>query len=614
MRKELLIGGISMTLATMALAVPTSATDTTDAVDSVSIGVPISCSMEGTGMNSHTASVPNGTYQADIGTTTLKAYCNDDEGFAIFAVGYTGDEIGGTNSTKLVGTNGSIVTGTATSGDTSNWAMKLTTNSGATYAITLDNGFSSYSSVPASYTKVAHRDSGTDIGTGATGASLTTTYAAFISKTESADIYNGKVKFTLVHPENETPAQPQPCEAGKICYHANTTSVQGQMGDQSLLKKDWSSCAHTDNRTYCSDDDWNEIDINTLPELPNQYIENATLWAPNFKRTGYGFAGWNTSFDYSGTNYGPNQTITTPADIQTNGLSLYARWIPSQGTLQNWNGCSSMNIGDVTALTDNRDNDTYAVAKLADGKCWTIENLRLDNAPELTVSNTHNPSLPLNNSWYYLNRQGTLVTSNHLSAPSDPTSTNPDTAWCSDSMGPECYNQSMLATNNTIGFTTNTSSNYSTSNNVYSYGNYYNWYSATAGHGKYASDSGYVAPGDICPAGWHLPTGKDANGDFGVLDIAIGGTGTDQSTIEASNRWCTYPTNFIYSGYVVGSYVNSRDYYGEYWSSSRGNLDMSAHALYFYGGIASAYGNNVGPGTYAYSKNQGLTVRCISGT
>ena len=612
MRKELLIGGISMTLATMALAVPTSATDTTDAVDSVSIGVPISCSMEGTGMNSHTASVPNGTYQADIGTTTLKAYCNDDEGFAIFAVGYTGDEIGGTNSTKLVGTNGSIVTGTATSGDTSNWAMKLTTNSGATYAITLDNGFSSYSSVPASYTKVAHRDSGTDIGTGATGASLTTTYAAFISKTESADIYNGKVKFTLVHPENETPAQPQPCEAGKICYHANTTSVQGQMGDQSLLKKDWSSCAHTDNRTYCSDDDWNEIDINTLPELPNQYIENATLWAPNFKRTGYGFAGWNTSFDYSGTNYGPNQTITTPADIQTNGLSLYARWIPSQGTLQNWNGCSSMNIGDVTALTDNRDNDTYAVAKLADGKCWTIENLRLadkdasNNDIELSSTNTYNPSLPITNIYNADSSQAT--TSNHLSATTDPTTT----AWCISNSA-ACDDQSMLATNNTTLFTNNTSSSYSAGSNVYSYGNYYNWYSATAGHGKNGSSYGssFTSPGDICPAGWHLPTGKDASGDFGVLDIALGGTGaySDSSTTPTgatmSSAYRSYPNNFVYSGGVDGSSVNGRSSYGVYWSAS-GSSSGYAYLL----GFGSSY---VNPGTGSNFKYYGRMARCVSG-
>ncbi|MBR0372552.1 hypothetical protein IJH72_01240 [Candidatus Saccharibacteria bacterium] len=32
---------------------------------------------------------------------------------------------------------------------------------------------------------------------------------------------------------------------------------------------------------------------------------------------------------------------------------------------------------------DERDNDTYAVAKLTDGRCWRIENLRLNTADSL---------------------------------------------------------------------------------------------------------------------------------------------------------------------------------------------------------------------------------------
>ena len=55
--------------------------DNTDAVDDVSITVPVSCTMNGTGMTSHNANIPNGTYQADIGTTTLKTFCNDEEGY-----------------------------------------------------------------------------------------------------------------------------------------------------------------------------------------------------------------------------------------------------------------------------------------------------------------------------------------------------------------------------------------------------------------------------------------------------------------------------------------------------------------------------------------------------
>ncbi len=547
-----------------ALTLISSSVSADDVVDNVSITVPVSCTMSGTGMNTHTAEVVNSTYRADIGTTTIKAFCNDPNGFAIYAIGFTGDEYTGTNHTKLIGTNDNtktIATGTATSGSTSNWAMKLATNSGATYPITLTNGYGSYSNVPDTYTKVAERTSGTDTGESATGAELTTTYAAFISSTQAADTYVGKVKYTLVHPYDDIPAQPIACTPSKICYQPYANDVTGQMGNQSASNN-----------------------------------ASVTLYASNFKRTGYGFAGWNTAFDYSGTTYGPNETITAPSDISTNGLSLYAVWIKSAGSLQNWSGCSSLTQGSVTALTDEHDGDTYAVAKLADGKCWMIENLRLDDSAELSSSNTHNPSLPLTNVYG-------STTSNHLSPTTDPT----QTAWCT-SISSACFNQSMLATNNTTLFTNNTASSYSASSNVYSYGNYYNWYSATGGHGEYGSSygSGYTAPGDICPAGWHLPTGKVATGDFGVLDIAMGGTGASQSTAEASNRWRTFPNNFVYSGYVNGSFLNGRNSYGNYWSAS-GSDSYSAYLLSF----DSA---SVNPGTNVSHKYSGRLVRCLLGS
>ena len=563
------------TLSGAVLSSTVFATDTNTAQDNVTVSVPVSCTMNGTGMTSHNANIPNGTYQADIGTTTLKTFCNDNQGFAIYAIGYTNEEYG---NTTLIGATGgqTIVTGTATttgSPDVSNWAVKLATDSTATYPITLDNSFGAYSSVPSSYTKVAHRDSGTDLGSSATGASLTTTYAAYISKTQQADTYNGKVKFTLVHPSSEEPLQPQPATAGCINYFANGSNVVGEMGCQSAINN-----------------------------------ASTTLWASNFSRSGYGFAGWNDKYDYSGTFYGPNQTITAPADVETNGLSLYAVWIKSAGTIQNWNGCSSLTQGSTTALTDERDGNTYAVAKLADGKCWTIENLRLadkdssNNDIELSSTNTHNPSLPLTNIY------DSSTTSYHLS-PTSSLAYNATTApegWCTTNSA-ACDDQSRLRTDNTTLFTDNTSSNYSTSNNVYSYGNYYNWYSATAGHGKYGSSygSGYTSPGDICPAGWHLPTGGSATAEFGALDVAMGGTGAYQSTAEASNRWRSYPNNFVYSGNVYGSSVSDRGAGGRYWSSSAYS-NSNAYYLGFY----SSY---VYPGTYSNFKYNGRMARCVAG-
>ena len=186
-------------------------------VDDINITVPIACTMSGTGMTSHTATVNPGNYTPNIGTTTLKAYCNDSSGFAIYAAGYTGNTIGETNSNKLVGTTHTtetIPTGIATSG-TSQWAMKLTTDSNATYPITIDSApntsggsdatFSAYHVVPNEYTKVAHRNSSTDVGTNAIGAELTTTYAVNISSTQIADTYVGQVIYTMVHPSYNLP-------------------------------------------------------------------------------------------------------------------------------------------------------------------------------------------------------------------------------------------------------------------------------------------------------------------------------------------------------------------------------------------------------------------------
>ena len=109
------------------------------------------------------------------------------------------------------------------------------------------------------------------------------------------------------------------------------------------------------------------------------------LKAPNYKRTGYGFAGWNTQSNGTGTNYGPNQTIDAS---NMAGQTLYAKWVQSAGNMQNWTGCSSLSTGTVTALTDTRDSNVYAVLKAADGKCWMIENLRLINT-SITSSNSN---------------------------------------------------------------------------------------------------------------------------------------------------------------------------------------------------------------------------------
>ena len=236
--------GLSMllgftTVLGMVLASSRVSAEDASVVDEINITVPIACTMSGTGMQSHNAEIANGTYTPDIGSTTLHAFCNDNEGFAIYAAGYTGNEVGGTNSNKLVGTtasgNATIESGIATTAgnpDMSNWAMKLTMtqDSGDTTtdnAFTIDSApnvalpseadpsatsapFSQYHVIPNEYVKVAHKNSGTDMTETTGGVKLTTTYAAYISKTQPADTYSGQVIYVLVHPADvATPTIPK---------------------------------------------------------------------------------------------------------------------------------------------------------------------------------------------------------------------------------------------------------------------------------------------------------------------------------------------------------------------------------------------------------------------
>ena len=385
-------------------------------------------------------------------------------------------------------------------------------------------------------------------------------------------------------------AQWTDCPPNTICYSpnvANPNDVEGEMGNQSISNTDTST----------------------------------VLYAPNFKRTNYGFAAWNTHPNGIGINYGPNQTLSLETNQYQNfGLKLYAKWVANTDNMQNWTNCNNMNIGDVTALKDTRDNNVYAVAKLADGKCWMIESLRLANKDannndiNLTSANTHDPSLPLTNS--------DSTTSNHLSPTTNPT----QTAWCTSNSN-ACDNKSMLTTNNTTTFINNTSSSYNAGGDIYNFGNYYNWYSATAGHGKYGNNYGssYYAPGDICPLGWHLPRGgnKTQESTNELWQLVVTGinngvnpanynssstpyyTGTPEGT-NVSNALRSYPNNYVFSGYVNGSSIQHRNSRAGYWSAS-GSSTNQAYGMDF-------DANGVAPGTYSDNKYYGRAVRCVAGT
>ncbi len=625
---------------------------TTHADDSVvtttKINVEASCSLESNLDTPHTAIVPNGIYSGGsdyypngIGKTTLKAFCNDNEGFSIYAVGYSEEVIGNTylkDSSLDSSTN--IATGTNTSGSASNWAMKIGAVDGTYKSIIAgsaddtekqsgDPDFSSYASVPSSYARVAYRNSGTDTGDGAAGSEITTTYAAYVSKTQPAGTYEGKVKYTLVHPASEEPLQPQPTQAGKICYYANTSSAVGTMGCQSVSTSSTS----------------------------------ATLLASNFSRDGYGFAGWSDAYDYAtNTNanfYGPQETINYTAGQYTGsnpGLSLYAVWIKSKGDLQNWTGCSSLTKANeatnifsqsITALSDQRDNNTYAIAKLADGNCWMIENLRLEstNSDNSTgaLAQGYGTSTTYGNFSGLADAESTGFTSTYTAnslyysgAQEGTASVNIGTSDSPDYRMPRYnnYNNQSTSAGRPQNPTTNSATNSTTNAGMYSYGNYYTWHAAIADLTYNGTNNKSTTGTSLCPTGWHLPTGGSVTASINVtetpstwrefynLGYGIMGsvandsnagtnayynnTTTNPAGKTATAAFRSFPNNFLYSGYFATSSAYYRGSSGYYWSSTAGSSNLS-----YYLRLNSS---NVRPGTYDIDKYYGSSIRCLAGS
>lgn len=356
--------------------------------------------------------------------------------------------------------------------------------------------------------------------------------------------------FTIAVVANLTP-----CPAGNICYYGNNDDGTGTM--------------------------------------PNQTVSDseAILLSPNFSRPGYGFAGWNTEIDGTGIDYGPNETVAL-GDLSTEGLQLYARWVPSSGDLQSWNGCGNMAENAIIALTDIRDGNTYAISKLADGQCWMMENLRLDlSDPNLNIS-SFDTNRPTNS----------FIDAINTTHPASSTS------FCQTDSA-QCVNRILHNTDNiNRSLTPSYDSNDNNRNSWYSYGSYYNWYTATAGNGTYELDiEGSSANGDICPANWRLPAGVADAGDLAILDIGMGGDGKNyepgtEKGLESSIRWRKYPLNYVLGGERKAAAAN-RSISSSYATLNALSAPRTAN-LWIRTSTVYMSSNRT-------NKNRGQTVRCL---
>ena len=695
------------------------ATDNTDVVDEINITVPVSCSLSGTGMTSHNANIVNGTYQADIGSTTLKAFCNDTNGFAIYAAGYTGNEIGATNSNKLVGTPasiGNIDTGTATSGDTSNWAMKLATDSNATYAITLDNGFGSYSSVPNSYTKVAHRDSGTDIGTTAIGASLTSTYAAYMSQTQPAGTYSGQVIYTLVHPSS---AAPLSREQVGVTYNANGSTFAGggttnrvvyasspmYIATTPLIAKTANiGDDGTQNGSYTTGNTLTPITATgaskmkvviryglssgtSLNIIEGNYDGSGTqvYWLPtpstgeatyvlNGDAVTFDMYAYNAPTSADGQDYGyyaevypiyateqtgsepsAEYTITLPEEdtyVQTTdwygswytdinnqhydfmneaevmeflnsniatlggadidlyrGLTFAEAYTRASKTQDggyykqqdlNNDMCQTVAITQNQTVKDVRDDNTYMIGRLKDGRCWMLDNLALDptdvaTATNMSADNTNASAEAITN---YLNGGSSATGWSSVAV------LNKTSSWNSSNSG---YTQPWV--NNQSTNTLVTGYGPASTNGQAKVGVYYNYCAVTVGTYCYDRSSSGVdlpntfidAPQDVCPANWRMPTGG-TNGEYAMLDSKYNSIHDATSTASLQYNLSAILSGYFYNNSAAGVQGLSGDWWTSTWRSGT--------VMYF---LTAESTNVYLDGSGSLGRYNGRSIRCLVG-
>ena len=351
-------------------------------VDQINVTIPISCTLSGEGMDTHNATIENNQYNSAIGESTIVAFCNDNNGFAIYAVGYTDNEYGkNVLSDSELSSAYDIATGTLLTGNVSQWAMKLSTIIAPTptYPIIIagstndidkvqgDPDFTSFQEVPDDYVKVAYRKAATDISTGtqsnAEGSTIKTTYQAYISKTQPAGTYLGQVKYTMVHPYNAAaPEELEACNPSGTTIGTNTNTDIVCMQDVSSANKatilssmiegtQYTLTDKRDNKTYtvaklADGNIWMtqnlDLDLDSETTYTNQDTDlgwngngySAASWTPERSTYSTGTIGWGLYNSTTGKRDGfYHPESYDPGDLYWNGiLSDFNDWSSYKGS------------------------------------------------------------------------------------------------------------------------------------------------------------------------------------------------------------------------------------------------------------------------------------------
>lgn len=217
-----------------------------------------------------------------------------------------------------------------------------------------------------------------------------------------------------------------------------------------------------------------------------------------------------------------------------------------------------------TRAFDARDNRSYWVQKLADGKCWMLTNLVYAGGG----TNTYNDVKTL------ANGTGGSPTYNAARYYVPSTGVNPTT---------EPTNPSISTTGSG------------------QYGYVYNWCAAMGVQTSTSACSNSTTPLpnaalSVCPAGWRLPTGTVTTGELPVLNNTIN-SGSLTSDAGLRSVWLVQRTGVWYNGFLA------QGDYGYYWSSTQ-NTGTTGRYLYAGAGYVDP--------AVSEAKSAGLAVRCVA--
>ena len=552
-RNILLVGLPLILISALFLSVPHSSADTSS-TDDITLSLDVACTVSSVVSSPHSAlDMHVGQYKADIGNTDISVFCNDNNGYGVYAVGNSNNTDGNTDLISNISDAYNIHTGTNTTGNSS-WAMKLAAGTGSSNEITpptIVNGYDNYSIVPNQYTLVAKRTSGTSMetDTSISGSYFSTTYAIYAASTQPAGTYNGKVKYVMVHPSSNISTIPDIDTAFAV---NGKMKVYEEGGNSYYAMQDMDS-------QICN------LVSGTGASTATQLVDlrdNNLYWVAKLD-DGKCWMTQNLDLDIGGVGVATLTSENTDISITASGSGIYSNGYTEDNGVWTWSPASTATTTNYSITYPNNTNDPTV------SPAW----------PQNTTGHTTPYSAEGKDTYYY--------TSNN----SDNDTRYTSLKACTDAGHTEAECKRYFA------------------------GNYYNWTAAIASNNStnIGSTPETIAANSICPKGWRLPNASqtdNVNNEFGRMLYKAGIT----SNLSAGNESVGYATDgfnkirsnpyyFVRSGYIYGGTLYASGVYSFYWSRTVSS-STTAYRLGFDGSVIYPARSN-----YRYG---GWSIRCVA--